>query len=1494
VNKRCILILLFVSLYAVLPGSTPATAQSTDQEVFLQFRHKGVVNTYVSALYYQDQFYLSVSDLFNALSIDLSIDTGRMQLSGNFIGRGSYLIDLDSRARIARFSDSTLELTADDYILSELGYYLSPEIFYELFGMEFLIDFSNLGLTLESPHTMPVVAQRERELQRERMLRTQRELRRDFFPLRFDRNKQTFNGGFLDYNLTANYNDQGGSFLYNTSVGTELIGGDLQGTIFGSFSETATSLRSSGLRWRYGVLNNDYISTITAGQTTALGLVPVSYSGVKLTNEPIEPRFLYGETAFTGTVEPNSEVELYRNNSLVDYVQADETGQYRFLVPITYGASNYSVRVFSPTGEVSQRDARLQVPFNFLPPGEINYTVDAGRLDNPISGSTDRGLMSKVDVNAGLTNRFSALGGMEYFEDFHNRLPTFRGGVSSRLLNNYLISVEAASEAFYRASGSVIYPSNASINLDFTRYNTQGGIYNPSRNISAWRANIFTPFEIASLPFFLRWSVSNEKRSLSSVSRYRVDLNTRIGRANFRMGYRDTQVGSLELRSTGVARLSASATYNVSRIRTVPNLLRGTFLRAQANYIPSQSQFEDMEFQVSRNIRQMGRLQIAAGRNFIGGFNLFRFSFTVDFSAIRSVTTVRSTRTTSTFTQSLRGSIGYDSQNKKTLFTNRQQVGRSGTAVRLFVDNNNSGSYEPGEDELIPENAIRIDRAGGISVSKDGVHYISQLQPYRQYNLSVNKSVITNPLLVPELENFSIITDPNQYKVIDVPFYTSGIVEGTIYRTIDNGTRTGLGGLRLFMRQVNVPEGFEPYEQVLRTFSDGSFYAYEIPPGDYIIEPDSTQIAFLGAEPDIAQLEFTVAPLAQGDFVEGLAINLIPEDTEAMDESAPYILASISGNADDLNSAVFNRNCDYTLQLASFTEFMDAVNFAEQIEVSIGRSLNIVYNSRNELYTVLTSNTFSPDETDRLLGELSETLTLNTALISSCEPGTVPEESGNRHIQLAVFDNLEEAELFTRSYDTDLPYRVFVYTDPAAGVFRVLNGAYGSDNELNDMLQRFIIAESPESIVLDTTTQTEPILPDYRFSLKLGEFSDPDSARAFIEQFGDTLDVTLTLVQLDNDTYEVTTEEKTDNWEGLLNLGTAISQITNLPPPVARILPALPVLTGNADTADITTVTDTTRFRAIELDLADLPEDTVIVSGADTLVIRDAGIPVIEILEEEEFIVQPSDTLIANQGETTIPEGYPDLEQCTFPVQVGSFGGHTLAQEMADSITARIGTPITLFYNELTDLFALRTEGYESLETASEQVNLFRAMDPYNQYAIVGQCVREGSDAVYEPVRYLVPLIRYTRADQAEAYREQLPGEFREEVIIREDSDGFVNVYYGPFNRYTSASDSRERIALSDLVENPFIIIDPQTRNRFRAQFQVFLGTYRPDNRLDEIADRLQRATGRRVSVKIDDIDTVHLFEDNIYGIWSLFLDELRSISVSAGDDEPVEIFMID
>jgi hypothetical protein len=1481
------------------------SAQTADQEVFLQFRHEGVVNTFVSSIYYQDRFYLSVSDLFNALSIDLNIDTGRMQLSGNFIGRGEYLIRLDSRTQTAQFDGRTLQLSADDYILSDLGYYLSPEIYYELFGMEFMIDFNNLVLTLESENTMPVVAQRERERQRERMLRTQRELRRDFFPLLFGRNQQSFYGGFFDYNLTGSYNDLGSNFLYNTSLGTELLGGDLQGTVFGNVSENTSAIRSSGLRWRYGILNNPWISSVTAGQTTSLGLLPVSYTGIKLTNEPLEPRFLYGETAFTGTVEPGSEVELYRNNSLVDYVMADETGLYRFMVPITYGASNYSVRVYEPTGQVSTRDVRLQVPFNFLPPGEINYTFDAGRLDNPIAGSTDRGFMSKADITAGLTNRFSAIAGAEYFEDFHDGLPTLKAGLSSRLFDNYLLSVEAASQAFYRASGSVIYPSNASISLDYTRFNRQGGIYNPARNISSWRTNLFLPFEIGRLPLFVRFNLSNENRELSSVSRYRVDLNTRLGRANLRLGYRDTQVGRFTLASSPVARVTASATYNVSRSRTVPTLLRGVFLRAQTNYLPSFSQFEDAEIQISRNVRQTGRLQISLGRNFTGDFNLFRFGFTVDFSSVRSVTTVRSTRTASAFTQSLRGSIGYDPSNKKTIFTNRQQVGRSGTAVRLFVDRNNSGVFEAEEDELIPENAIRIDRAGGIPVSKDSIHYLSQLQPYRQYNMSIIKSVITNPLLVPELENFSFITDPNQYKIIDVPFYTSGIVEGVINRTLENGTLTGLGGLRLFMRQVNVPEGVEPFEQELRTFSDGSFYAYEIPPGDYVIEPDSTQLAFLDAEPDIEQIEFTIAPLSEGDFVEGLAINLEPEGYMEPDEAAPRILASLTerpGDSVDV-SGLFDQDGPLILQAASFMDFGDALRFAEQAETAAGIPFDIAFNSRNELYTVRTSDTLPAELIAGALSDLSLLAARAPALIRETQADTAAVQTDAKpYIQLGVFLSLEAADSFIETQDFALPYDLTVYTDPQKGVYRVLNGAYGSDTELFDSLQRITLSGSPEEVEPEPGLPRFAFEPDYRYSLSLGQFSNADSAQAFIDRYSDQVNVTLTMVQLDSGAYEVSTEEQTGDWSGLINLGADISSVTNMPPPVARILPTLPAKQPG-DTAavddgagDRMARIDSTRFRPVELDLAELPADTLIASGMDTLVIRNSGTPVIEILEEEEFIVQPSDTSESAQDAQIIrPEDAPVLEQCTFPVQVGSFGGNRLAREVADSISERIGTEITLYYNEVTDLFALRTEGYESLNIAADMLRRFRTVDPYNQYAIVGQCIPEGSDAVYKPARYLVSLGNFASREEAETYSDTLTGDIRESILIRSSGDGGpVTVYYGPFDRYDSAVVARDSLAGSGTADNPVIVLDPETRNRFRLQFRVFLGTYGQENPIEEIAGRLEQVTGRRVTIRIDDVDAAYLFEENVYGLWSRFLDELDSITGSTSSTDSAEIFIID
>src|SRR5699024_7083925 len=158
------------------------------------------------------------------------------------------------------------------------------------------------------------------------------------------------------------------------------------------------------------------------------------------------------------------------------------------------------------------------------------------------------------------------------------------------------------------------------------------------------------------------------------------------------------------------------------------------------------------------------------------------------------------------------------------LAVNRQQVGRGGASFRLFVDEDGTGKYKPG-DELIDANAISLKRSSGSLFKKDGVIYLTQLTAYDRYDVKVNKAVIKNPLLVPSIEKFSFIADPNSYKTIDVPFYISGVISGKVVMRRDS-IKQPVSGLT-----INLDEQNGDYHKELHTFTDGSFYAYEIPPG---------------------------------------------------------------------------------------------------------------------------------------------------------------------------------------------------------------------------------------------------------------------------------------------------------------------------------------------------------------------------------------------------------------------------------------------------------------------------------------------------------------------------------------------------------------------------------------------------------------------------------------------------------------------------------------
>ena len=875
---------LLLALFVLVPGSradAPAYASENSEEVLLTFRYRGVGNVYVTGLYEGNTMFLPVIELFSHLQIFYESSPGDFTLSGVYLNPNRPFRIFFNHQRVT-LAGETFTFTSEDFRIGELDYYMSPRVFEEVFGLEFTVNMNNLVLSLETELRMPVEDRAERE--RSRQLVEAREITRIMLPLEYPRQRKILGGGFADYSITGNYNPFGSYLNYSFTAGGEVLGGDVQGNFAGSFSNIENKTLISGLRWRYVVRETPYFSTLTAGQLITTGLQNRNIRGLSVSNDPIEPRRIYETYVFDGNTEPDSEIELYLNNRLIDFKRADAAGYYRFEFPMTYGTSRLTINIYTPTGETRTIDRQIQIPFTFLPRGEFSYNIQAGYTESTLDNLSDEEQRGVVHGNVafGVTSWLTARAGVEYLEEANENKPMVYGSLSARLFSQYLLNADIAPDALYRLNASVFYPSSRSVNFSYSHFTGDS----PFRRRGAEQElgfSFYTPFELFSTNFGVRLGAEHTVYDVGTMTRYRLDLAMRIQRLNIRMSYRDILFRVDQETSFGQGQLDAIFTYTVQRTPGVPVFARGMFIRANLRYDTFYRELDRIDLQLSRTILQTGRFTFGAGYEIRTRMPFVQLGLAIDLSFMRSSTNVEYKDNSPGIRQNFRGSVGVDTRPLRFIADNRDQVGRSGLSAILFIDNNNSGNYDQG-DEIIPARALRLDRSARTTLGNDGFLRITQLQSYYQFNLDVNRTALPNPLLVPGKDRFSFVADPNRLKRIEIPFYRTGIIEGTVYLQRD-GRVTGQGGLRLIIKGVT-----NDFEEVVRNFSDGSYYVMDMPPGKYTVEVDPLQLGFLNAVQQGGLLEFEVQSLSEGDFLEGLDIILVPaaQETGAVFRQEPF------------------------------------------------------------------------------------------------------------------------------------------------------------------------------------------------------------------------------------------------------------------------------------------------------------------------------------------------------------------------------------------------------------------------------------------------------------------------------------------------------------------------------------------------------------------------------------------------------------------------------
>jgi hypothetical protein len=828
------LILLSVSILLAFGLLGEARGQSADstEAIPVQLTVRGVGKAELIVYAQGNTVFVPVVELFTFLRLNATFNPQNRSVEGFYITPDSKYI-VDGANRTASVRDRVVALGAGDFLVRGTDVYLRAELYDQLFALQLTYFPRRLEIVLKTKENLPVFLERARELARRR--------KGELFAVptaeyTAPRKVSLFSLGRLDY-LFSNQLSRYGSprQSYSLHLGNQLLGGDFDGRVNGTVRTPLTS-RDATARLRYAFLSNSYVRQIYLGDVFTGGLVPSSVWGAEITNRPAPRRYLFGTEDLDGTLQTGGVADFYFRGVLSDYQKGDADGNYSFTTPLIYGASNYEVKQYDAYGIERQIEYRIIVPPTMLPTGEVQYSLVGGKLrylDNQFygNGSVQWGVNPYLTLGTGFdiydgTNPYSGRTVHPFF--------TTTGRLTQTLIGDFTV----APTAYSRGVLSLTYPSSAGGTISYAWYN-RNPFYNPRSIKTDGAATVSIPIR-------------------SNLQRLNLDLLVRetifeSGRDRILQASLGGQFGALSPRLTHRRTWRDRDFYHDIEAYTTASVgfraSGGFFFRGQTRYYHYGGGFRDLRLEFSRRFTKEFWLQIFFDKSFltqsaIAGVQLvYYFPFTL-LRTIVSGGGATGIRTS----ESVSGSFGYSAEVGEFYFdylSNR--VGFGGILVNPFVDVNNNGIHDEGEESLEKAKISASTMFGNqpLKYIPGSGFGLKHTLPYEEYIMTIDPEYFDNPLWIPKYTSIAVVSEPNMFREVDLPIVFGGIIRGRV----EGGTATNvipLEGVTVTLQTDAPEEGKEPYKKVGISFSTGEFEFIGVPPGRYRISVDNAQIGLLG------------------------------------------------------------------------------------------------------------------------------------------------------------------------------------------------------------------------------------------------------------------------------------------------------------------------------------------------------------------------------------------------------------------------------------------------------------------------------------------------------------------------------------------------------------------------------------------------------------------------------------------------------------------------
>ena len=798
--------------------------------------------------------YLNVEAIFKALQIKCIPKLNNLV---GFIENEKNLYTVNFEKKQITIGRKNIDIS--NGILEDLGQkYIKNSLLSEAFGLNFIFNPRSLTAKLEASFETPFIKEQKRKKKRENILKLQGKsivvdtvIARDYHLLKL---------GTLDWALSSlQSNSEPINSQIRIGLGTELLFGEAN--FFINYNlKNKFDFTNIQANWR--LINNDhkFIKQAYIGQVRGpenFGGTNSEVIGVSVNNTPNTVRKASGFYTITNTTEPNWNVELYLNDALINYTQADAAGLYVFKVPIVYGITTLTLKYYGPLGEVITEQRTVNNPYTVVPVKKLEYSLTTGIVQDSLNSR-----FGKTTFNYGVTRFLTVTGGLQYLSSNTAQPITTFASVSFQPFSAMLLNVDYTYEQVINAEIDYYVTKNAFLNIDYTQF-LEGKLPRISNQLREFKVNLSTPLKNNFFSGFTSISFRQDSYEAFNYNQFNIMLSSRVNKISINS-------------KTFINWTSKTSPQIISNLALSYRFLNGLAFQTIPAYDFTENSLTTISINLQKKISKIN-LNCSFQRDFQSKSSSINLSaiYALPFSNVGFSSSYR--RNNLSFSENAQGSIAFGTGDAPIKLENNSAIGKGGLLLYPFLDLNANGKFDSGEKKVFLS-YVKVLGAKAVISKKDSIVRVFDLNAFTNYNIEFSDTDLNNIAWRFKHKTYKILVDPNQYKRVFIPVIPVGEIVGMVYLRKGENLQ---GQERINMQIID-----EKGNKIAETLSefDGYFSYLGLKPGKYTVRIDPEQLKKLNykALPKVHQIRIKVSEY--GDIIDGIDFTLSAKKTKPLKE----------------------------------------------------------------------------------------------------------------------------------------------------------------------------------------------------------------------------------------------------------------------------------------------------------------------------------------------------------------------------------------------------------------------------------------------------------------------------------------------------------------------------------------------------------------------------------------------------------------------------------